>query len=195
MAKLLIAYGTTGGHTRKVAEHIAAAVRARGHLVDLMDTATDPTPAEPDEYDGVVVAASLHGGRHQPSVVRFVRGSLPALLRLRTALFSVSLSAARHDPAHRAAANECVLRFVKETGWRPDRTCLVAGALSYSRYGFVTRQVMRLISWREGGDTDTSRDYEYTDWDGLRKQVDDYLQLLVRPGAHADAALSPPLPA
>lgn len=193
MARLLIVYGTTEGHTRKVAERIAGAVRAHGHLADVLDTATDPAPAEPDEYDGVVVAASLHYRRHQPAIVRFVRGSLHALQRLPTALFSVSLSAARHDPAHRAAARKCVNDFLDETGWRPDRTFLVAGALPYSRYGFLKRQVMRWISRREGGDTDTSRDYEYTDWEALRSDVEDYLQGVVRSPAHG--APSAPHPA
>lgn len=83
--------------------------------------------------------------------------------------------------------------FLDETGWRPDRTFLVAGALAYSRYGFLKRRVMRWISRREGGDTDTSRDYEYTDRDGLRGDGEDYLRVLAR--VPADAAPSAPLPA
>lgn len=193
MARLLIVYGTTEGHTRRVAERIAAAVRARGHVADVLDSSTHPAVAEPDEYDGVVVAASLHYGRHQPTVDRFVREHLHALEQLPTALFSVSLSAARNDPEHRAAARKCVNDFLDGTGWRADRTYLVAGALAYSRYGFLKRQVMRWISWREGGDTDASRDYEYTDWEGLRSDVEDYLRVLVR--APASAAPSAPRPA
>jgi menaquinone-dependent protoporphyrinogen oxidase len=193
MARLLIVYGTTEGHTRTVAERIAGEVRARGHVADVLDSAAHPSPAEPDEYDGVVVAASLHRSRHQPSVVRFVHESLHALQQMPTALFSVSLSAARHDPAHRAAARKCVNHLLDETGWRPDRVFLVAGALPYSRYGFATRQLMRFIAWREGGDTDTSRDYEYTNWKQLRSDVDGYLQVVVRSLAHG--ASSTPHPA
>ncbi len=55
-------------------------------------------------------------------------------------------------------------KFVAETGWRPRRIELVAGALPYTQYNFLVRFVMRRISKAEGGDTDTSRDYEYTDW-------------------------------
>jgi hypothetical protein len=39
--------------------------------------------------------------------------------------------------------------------------------LLYTRYGFFVRLVMRLISKMAGGDTDTSRDYEYTDWNAV----------------------------
>ena len=35
----------------------------------------------------------------------------------------------------------------------------------YSRYGTLERFVMKRIAKRAGGGTDTSRDYEYTDWD------------------------------
>jgi menaquinone-dependent protoporphyrinogen oxidase len=57
-----------------------------------------------------------------------------------------------------------VERFVEKCGWRPARIELIAGALQYSKYNFLIRYVMRRITKKEGGDTDTSRDYEYTDW-------------------------------
>ncbi|MGZ6125951.1 MAG: flavodoxin domain-containing protein, partial [Myxococcales bacterium] len=60
--------------------------------------------------------------------------------------------------------------FVDRTGWRPNARLAVAGALPYSRYTPWTRLVMKFISWMTGGDTDTSRDYEYTDWE----QVEDF---------------------
>lgn len=179
MAKLLIVYGTTEGHTRTVAERIAGTVRARGNLADVLDAASHPA-AEPDEYGAVVVAASLHYGRHQGSALRFIRQSLPVLRHLPSALFSASLTAARPDGRHRAAARRCVDELLDATGWHPDRVFLVAGALAYSRYGWVKRQLMRWISWREGGDTDPSRDYEYTDWDELRDEVDEFLAVVVR---------------
>jgi menaquinone-dependent protoporphyrinogen oxidase len=40
----------------------------------------------------------------------------------------------------------------------------VAGALPYSKYNFFIRFIMRRIAAQAGGDVDTSRDYEYTDW-------------------------------
>ena len=33
----------------------------------------------------------------------------------------------------------------------------------------MTRQIMRFIAWREGAPTDTSRDYEFTDWNMVRQ--------------------------
>jgi menaquinone-dependent protoporphyrinogen oxidase len=57
--------------------------------------------------------------------------------------------------------------FVKETGWRPERTLPVAGALTYSRYNIFVRFVMKRIARAAGAPTDTSRDYEFTNWPAL----------------------------
>ena len=62
---------------------------------------------------------------------------------------------------------ELIDRFVHETGWHPDRIKPVAGALPYTLYNPFVRLVMRLIVRSQAGDTDTSRDYEYTNWDAL----------------------------
>jgi menaquinone-dependent protoporphyrinogen oxidase len=59
-------------------------------------------------------------------------------------------------------------RFLEETGWRPVETKMVAGALPYSRYNWLKRWMMKRIVRKAGGDTDTARDYEYTDWDDVR---------------------------
>ena len=71
---------------------------------------------------------------------------------------------------------EIIERLVAETGWRPHRVELVAGALPYTRYNFLVRFVMRRIARKEGGDTDTSRDYEYTDWSAVERFALEFLQ-------------------
>lgn len=50
-----------------------------------------------------------------------------------------------------------------------------AGTLRYTRYGFFKRFLMKQINKREGGDTDTSRDYEYTDWDAVTAFANEFL--------------------
>jgi menaquinone-dependent protoporphyrinogen oxidase len=43
----------------------------------------------------------------------------------------------------------------------------VAGRLAYTQYSLVTRWLMRRIARKEHAPTDTSRDYELTDWTAL----------------------------
>jgi menaquinone-dependent protoporphyrinogen oxidase len=54
--------------------------------------------------------------------------------------------------------------FYTQTGWHPDRVLPVAGALAYSKYNFIVRAIMRRIARKAGAPTDTSSDYEFTNW-------------------------------
>jgi menaquinone-dependent protoporphyrinogen oxidase len=47
----------------------------------------------PDRYDAVVVGASIHMGKHDKHVVKFVQKNRDTLERLPSAFFSVSLAA------------------------------------------------------------------------------------------------------
>ena len=45
---------------------------------------------------------------------------------------------------------------------------IFAGALRYTQYGLIKRHFMKRISKdRVSADTDTSRDYEYTNWNDV----------------------------
>ena len=61
----------------------------------------------------------------------------------------------------------------------------VAGALPYTRYNWFIRRVMKRIAAKAGGDTDTTRDYEYTDWQDLRSFAEQFGVLAAR---HATAS-------
>jgi len=166
MARILIVYGTTEGHTRSIARRIAATVMAHGHMATVVD-ATEPRIATPG-YHACIVCASIHQGKHQSAVMHFVRDNLAFLDAVPTAFFSVSLTAALPEPDQQAAARGCADEFAHDSGWSPGNIFLVAGALKYTEYDFMKRILMRLIAQRKGGDTDTTHDYEYTDWTRLR---------------------------
>jgi len=52
--------------------------------------------------------------------------------------------------------------------------------LLYTRYGWLKRHMMKRIVAKAGGDTDTTRDFEYTDWDDLRDFTQDFAKLAGR---------------
>ena len=172
MPRILVVYGTTEGHTAKVAGAVAEALHRTGGEVDVM-AADDRAPA-PDGYDAVVVAASVHAGRYQRQVEKWVKTHAAALARRPAAFVSVCLGVLQHEPAVRRDLQAIVDRFMAATGWRPTVVKFVAGALPYSRYGWLRRAVMKRIVAKAGGDTDTRRDYEYTDWNDLRQFAADF---------------------
>ena len=57
-------------------------------------------------------------------------------------------------------------------------TASFAGAVKYSLYGPIKRRVMIVFVGLGGGETDTSRDYEYTDWEAEEHFAGGYAQRL-----------------
>jgi menaquinone-dependent protoporphyrinogen oxidase len=174
--RAVIFYATREGHARRIAEHVATELRGHTHEVELYDVKTVAEPIDWRAYDWACVAASVHAGHHEPEMIAFVKRHRQALERLGAAFLSVTLSEAGAEDVRapkerreRAAADaqQMIDVFLQETGWRPERVLPVAGALAYSRYNFLIRFAMKRIARKAGAPTDTSRDYEFTDWSKL----------------------------
>lgn len=171
MARILIPYGTTEGQTARIADYIADVLHAQGHQADTLDL-KHADHGLPDGYDAVIVGASVHAGKHEGYVADFVRSNRPALENLPSALFSVSLSA-HADPEE---AEKQVTEFEDSTGWHPAKVALFGGALLYTQYGFLKRIMMKkIVSGQGSPDTDTHRDYIYTEWDGVRRFAEEFV--------------------
>lgn len=164
MAKVLVVYGSTEGQTAKIAQHIGDAGRRLGHRVDVQAAGEAPD-ADAGGYDDIIVGASLHEGRYQRSVRSFLEQHAAALASRPAAFFSVSLAAASRDQNERAEVERIMGEFFARTHWTPTLTASFAGALKYTRYSWLKRMLMKHIAEKEGGDVDTSRDFEYTNFD------------------------------
>lgn len=184
MSNVLIVYATNEGQTLKVAQRIADVLRAEGHTPHLLDADHPTQPVDFDRFQIAVVGAPIRARGYPRSIVRFVREQRSFLERTGAAFFSVGLAIASRTSDGRAQTLAVVEEFSESTGWRPHRVELIAGALPYSKYNFLIRFVMQRIAAKEGGDTDTSRDYEYTDWNA----VDRFARELAQSGARAASA-------
>ena len=178
MTHILVLYGTTHGHTAKIARAIAETLRSQGASADVVE-ATAKWP-QPEHYAAVVVAASVHEGKYQRPVRRWVRANADALNARPTAFVSVCLGVLQQNPQVQQEVAAIMARFLTATGWRPAVTTTVAGALLYTRYNPFIRWAMKRIVRKAGGDTDTSRDYEYTDWADLRAFAEDFGRRVAR---------------
>ena len=191
MSRILVVYGSTDGHTAKVATFVAATLRSKGYAVDLSEASTAPTP---EGYGAAIVAASVHAGGYQRSIARWIRRTRSSLVQRPTAFLSVCLGVLQHEATVDAELSSILERFFAQTDWRPDQTKTVAGALPYTQYGWLKRYVMTRIVGKAGGDTDTSRDFEYTDWDDLRAFVNEFAATnatrMAASGAGAPAGVS-----
>lgn len=178
MARVLVLYGSSEGQTATIAERIGDVLDAAGHETTLLHANHLPPEFALANYDAVVVGASIHVGRHQSYVTEFVRANADELNELPSAFFSVSLTAAEGTEESEATVATLIEEFLAATEWEPELSLAVAGALTYSKYGFLKRLVMKRIARKSGGETDTSRDYEYTDWDEVEAFAAEFATML-----------------
>ncbi len=162
---VLILYATRDGQSRRIALRIREGLVAHGIGVVSRDLA-DAWPSAQELADAtvVVVVAAVRYGRHLPEAHRF-------LVRLRAlapapalALASVNLTARKPEKSA-ADTNPYLRKLVARTGCRPVAAAAFAGRLDYPRYGWLDRQLIRLIMWLTGGPTDPGASVEYTAWD------------------------------
>jgi menaquinone-dependent protoporphyrinogen oxidase len=135
------------------------------------------------EYAAVILAASVHAGEHEREMRKFVKKYRAELEGVPAALLSVTLSQAGAERPNAtseergrfsADVDKTLNHFYRETGWHPHWVKPVAGALLYTKYGMLMRFVMKTIARKAGAETDTSRDYEYTNWAALDHFVNEF---------------------
>lgn len=175
---IAIVYGTRYGQTRKIAERLERILTDHGHVA--LSACADVVPRDfcLTDYDGAIIGGSVIAGRHQRYLERFVHAHRDELNRMPSAFFSVSASAAGSTDRDQANARRVLAAFLTKTGWQPRLTIPVAGAMAFTQYGVFTRLLLRLISRRAGGPTDTSCDHELTDWDQVARFAGEFAALL-----------------
>ncbi len=169
--KILIVYATTDGQTRKIARLCADRLADEGHAVELLH-ATDADSPGLSRFNGVILSASLHVGGFQTALAAFASSNAAELNRLTTLFLPVSLSAAGDDKEDWDGLNDCVAKFLKQTGWTPTQTVHVAGAFKFTEYDFFRAWAMRRIAAQKGEVVEPHADKEYTDWSALGVAID-----------------------
>jgi menaquinone-dependent protoporphyrinogen oxidase len=149
LSAVLVVYSSIEGHTERIAQRIAELLRGCGHRVDVVPAGG---ALDLSRYAGVIVGASVHYGHHPAKLGKWLKAA--GLAGRTGAFFSVSLGAKGHYAT----------KFLRTAGWRPQLTAVFRGALQYSKYGPIKRRVVQAFAAVGGHDTDTSRDYDYTDW-------------------------------
>ncbi|HVU06169.1 MAG TPA: flavodoxin domain-containing protein [Polyangiaceae bacterium] len=182
--RILIVYGTTHGHTARIAERIASRLRERGAAVTLAPCAKEGRPAE---FDGTIVGARVHGSRYPWRVDRFIRRHHRALACRPSAFFSVSLLQLSPDRARSVATHALPARRITRLGWSPELVKVFGGALYWRRqYGRLAPLFKQM--WRRtlGPVLDTALEEQiFTNWDDVDRFADDFFELTlsrVRPG-------------
>ena len=174
MARILIAYSTTDGHTREICNRLRAVIEQQAHQVTLVPVG-EVADADLEHCDKIVVGASIRYGRHRPAVVEFIARNAEVLNRKASAFFSVNV-VARKPAKSQPHTNPYVRKLLRKIAWRPREVGVFAGKIDYPRYSTLDRMIIRFIMLLTGGPTDPRAVVEFTDW----KQVEAFGGLIAR---------------
>lgn len=172
MARIIIIYSTTDGHTLKICHQLQKVAEQQAHQVELVSV-DDAQQVDLQLFDKIVIGASIRYGKHSPQVYEFIKRNQQLLESRPNAFFSVNL-VARKPEKRQPESNPYVRKFLRQIAWRPREVTVFAGELDYRKYSFWDRQMIRLIMWMTKGPTDPGTLKDYTDW----KQVDAFGQLI-----------------
>ena len=172
MAKVLLLYSTTDGHTVEICKRLSSVIEAAGDTVEL-ENLKDVPILEGREFDKIVIGASIRYGKHQPLVNEFIRKNQATLEAHPNALFSVNV-VARKPEKNTPETNPYLQKFLQKIDWQPQNLGVFAGRIDYPSLGAFDRTMIRFIMWMTKGPTDPTATVEFTDWN----KVDEFGRMI-----------------
>ena len=167
--KCLIVYATREGQTRKIALRLAEHLREYGATIKTHD-ARESFSLDILTYDHLVFGASMHAGGLEQEIRAFIMNHEQAIMSRSRTFFLVLLSAATKDRTLRDEwLRDAEAKFKEQISVPFGQIEMVAGALRYSKYPLPLKWIMKRIAEKAGEVTDISKDYEYTDWEQVKR--------------------------
>lgn len=159
----LLLYCSTDGQTKKIMTQIANELRQHGYECDVRDLTSVQQSLNLSAYNKVLVGASIRYGYFNKTLDKFITRHLTQLNSMPSAFFGVNLTA-RKAEKNTPETNAYMRKFLEKTPWKPTLTGVFAGALFYPRYKWIDRVMIQLIMKMTKGETDPTKEIEYTDW-------------------------------
>lgn len=154
----LIIYSTTDGQTISIAEKIGEVLEN-----SIVISVTDAESLNLNDFETIVIGASIRYGKHKPEVYKFIKDNLEVLDAKKNAFFSVNV-VARKPEKNTPDTNPYMQKFLELSKWSPKSLSVFAGKIDYPQYKFVDKQMIRFIMWMTKGPTDINGTFEFTDW-------------------------------
>jgi len=168
MAKVLIIYSSTDGHTKEICKRLQQIIENQNNQVTLVSV-NDENTINLNSFDKIVIGASIRYGKHSKKIYEFIKENQQVLDCKCNAFFSVS-AVARKPEKSKPGTNPYLQKFLKKISWRPNKLAVFAGKIEYQKYSFLDCLMIRAIMWMTDGPTDPKTNIEYTNW----SQVEDF---------------------
>ena len=178
MKRIAIVIPAENGHTTRIANQRASQLNRLDATVDLVNVASQDGLSASDlaQYDAVIVGCPVYLGDFPQLLMDWTWEHRDQLNMMPSAFFTVSLNAADPRPKARAIDDKVLRNYLVQTDFRPRFVASVGGALEYTRYGFFKRCVLQGVSAAAGGPTDTSRDFDLTNWADVAQFVSAFFE-------------------
>ena len=162
MKKILLTYSTVDGHTKTICEKILS--YSKTSQVDVMPI---DSSINIRDYDTVVIGASIRYGKYREEIFEFIKENEDLLNSKDNAFFSVNV-VARKENKNKPETNPYLIKFLNKISWQPKILDVFAGKIDYPKYKFLDKYAIKFIMWITKGPTDTSKVYEFTDWNRVK---------------------------
>jgi len=169
MAGFVVAYISANGQTKKIAEAVAAALKDKGMPAALVDIKKARGKIDAKDLKGVFLGGYIHAGKYPGGLFGFVARNRQVLSSIPVYFFTACLAAKVATEESKKTMDGYLESFRKTSGIAPTTAAFFAGAVPYTKYNPIVRAIMRKINESTGGDCDTTRDFEYTDWQAVKK--------------------------
>ena len=177
MKKTAIIYSSTDGHTVKICEKIIEIIKHESIIS--LSSIEEVDSLDLESFDFILVGASIRYGNHKANLFSFIKNNLESLNKKDTAFFNVN-AVARKEDKNTPATNPYLIKFLKKVAWKPNLLEVFAGKISYPKYHFFDKYMIRFIMWMSKGPTDPSKVFEFTDWKKVesfgKKVLNDFLK-------------------
>jgi len=162
MKKILLTYSTVDGHTKTICEKILS--YSETSQVDILPI---DSSINIKDYDTVVIGASIRYGKYREEIFEFIKENEELLNSRDNAFFSVNV-VARKENKNKPETNPYLIKFLNKISWQPKILDVFAGKIDYPKYKFLDKYAIKFIMWITKGPTDTSKVYEFTDWNRVK---------------------------
>jgi len=165
MTKVLIIHSSVDGHTTHICERIRS---VRNDLdIDIISLSKTKNISL-NKYEMIVIGASIRYGKYRKELFKFIDENLNAIQSKNNAFFSVNV-VARKAEKNSTDTNPYIEKFLLKTSWKPKIIDVFAGKIEYPKYNLFDRSIIKFIMWMTNGPTDTSKNFEFTDWSKVEK--------------------------
>jgi menaquinone-dependent protoporphyrinogen oxidase len=174
--RALVAFGTKYGTTAKVAEEIAAGLRAKGMETTVVDL-RNANGTTMNGYDLVVIGSSIMMDKWTKDALQFLERSRPYLSQKKVAMFvtcgNVLTGTESIETYRRRYLDDVAAKYGIVS---PYQKGLFGGVVDFNAYNPLIKAIIKKI-WKEkrkeleAEGVDFSKPYDFRDWDAIKAWV------------------------